>query len=138
MQYSAFVESLRDKVRFSFSRSSGAGGQNVNKVNTKVYAAVSIKALAGLSEGEQSALRKNLGGRINKEDEVFVLVQDERTQERNRDIAVERLTALIVAACHIPKKRKKRGVSPVAKELRLRAKKLRAKVLRDRREFVLD
>jgi ribosome-associated protein len=134
MQYSAFAESLQNEVHFSFSRSSGAGGQNVNKVNTKVHAAVSIKALAGLSEGEQAALRKNLGGRINRDDEVFVLVQDERTQERNRDIAVERLTALIVAACHIPKKRKNRGVSPVAKELRLRAKRLRAKVLRERRE----
>jgi ribosome-associated protein len=134
MQHSAFVESLRDKVRFSFSRSSGAGGQNVNKVNTKVYAAVSIKALAGLAESEQVALRKNLAGRINKEDEVFVLVQDERTQERNREIAVERLTALIIAACHIPKKRKKRAISPAAKELRLRAKRLRARVLRERKE----
>ena len=134
MQYSAFKESLQNEVRFSFSRSGGAGGQNVNKVNTKVHAAVSIKALAGLAEGELASLRKNLAGRINKDDEVFVLVQDERTQERNRDIAVERLTALIIGACHIPKKRKKRGVSPAAKELRLRAKRLRARVLRERRK----
>jgi ribosome-associated protein len=118
--------SIEKNTTFSFSRSSGKGGQNVNKVNTKVHAELPVSALEGLSEAEINALKAKCA--VNAEGALFIDVQDERTQERNRQIALMRLEKKIALCARVQKKRKKTRPSRQSNERRLTSKKLRSLV----------
>src|SRR3954468_7106567 len=74
----------REQLRFGFSRSSGPGGQNVNKVNTKTELRVSLSALHGMSDRAISRLRSEAGRKITAENDVLLTADTERTQESNR------------------------------------------------------
>ncbi|WP_059369959.1 peptide chain release factor-like protein [Treponema endosymbiont of Eucomonympha sp.] len=119
-------QSIENAVSFSFAHSGGAGGQNVNKRDTKVHAACAVSRLRGLNEQELREVRRRLGAHISKNGETFVDVQDERTQERNRAVAVKRLEAKIAAAARIPAKRKKTRPHAATQEKRLRGKRRRS------------
>jgi ribosome-associated protein len=118
--------SIEKNTAFSFSRSGGKGGQNVNKVNTKVHAELPISAIEGLTEAEINLLTIKCA--VNAGGALFVDVQDERTQERNRQIALLRLEEKIARAAHVQKKRKKTRPSRQSNERRLASKKLRSLV----------
>lgn len=133
MDKAALLESIEKNVRYSFARSGGKGGQNVNKVNTKVHASVSLSALEGLSESEAELLRGRLANIINSDGEIFLDASDERFQERNRVIALGRLKSRIVQAALVAKKRKKTKPTKASIEKRLRGKKLRSLIKQNRR-----
>lgn len=124
MNRNSLKDSLRNNTKLQFSLSGGAGGQNVNKLNTKVHASVPLEKLEGLTSEEMQLLKVKLASRINNSSELFVSVKEERTQERNREIAFLRLEALITGAAKIQKKRKKTKPSKSAVEKRLSLKKI--------------
>ena len=125
-------KSIDENIHLVFSRSGGNGGQNVNKVNTRVQAFVSLEKLEGLTPEEKEQIKAKLRNKINKEGDFFVIVEEERTQERNRAIAIQRLLTSIEGAALIPKKRKKTKPTKASKEKRLKSKKLHALVKQGR------
>ncbi len=120
-------------LRFSFARSSGPGGQNVNKVNTKVDLWVPVAALAGLHPDAAQRLRTLAGRRLTLADEIHISAQSERTQDTNRSEAMARLRELLVQAMHRPKTRRKTKPSYGSKQRRLQSKKRRSEIKSGRR-----
>src|ERR1035437_1669885 len=97
----------REQLRFGFSRSSGPGGQNVNKVNSKTELRVRVEVLHGLNPRAVARLRVLAGRRIIGEGELLLTAETERTQEQNRQACLRKLRELIVAALVEPKVRRK-------------------------------
>ncbi len=133
MDKNALCASIASRSFITYARSSGPGGQNVNKVNTKAVLHLRICDLAGLSEEEKNLIRTKLFSRITTEDELVLHVQDERNRMRNHDIAVARAVKLILGAVTPKKVRHKTKPSAAAKEQRLRAKAARSRLKQERR-----
>ena len=107
---------LETQAEISYVRSSGPGGQNVNKLNTKSLIRIPLREIPGLSGGELSWLAARLGPRLAAGDVLIVQAQDERSQARNRDIAIRRAISLIENGLHRPKPRRPTRPSRAAKE----------------------
>jgi ribosome-associated protein len=114
---------LSSEFTFNTSRSSGAGGQNVNKVNTKVELRFSISNSQILSEGEKSILMEKLASRITTDGELIVVSQDERTQLRNKLNCIEKFYELINKALTPRKKRKPTRPTKASQEKRIDKKR---------------
>jgi ribosome-associated protein len=124
--------SLLNTVQFDFSRSSGPGGQNVNKLNTKVTARLDLKNVEGLSEAERRRVAEKLINRMDAEGILSIQVQDERSQWANRTRALERLFDLITSAAKRTPPRIPTKPGKAAKERRLASKKAHGMAKRER------
>ena len=121
-------EAVRASAAFTFARSGGPGGQNVNKVSSKAVLRLPLGRFAGpagLSEAELARMREKLGRRLNERGDLVLTVQDTRDQAKNRQIAVRRAAELVAAALHRPKRRVKTRPGAGARESRLAEKKRR-------------
>jgi ribosome-associated protein len=117
---------LQKEINFKTSRSGGKGGQNVNKVSTKVELLFSVSGSALFSDEEKELINQKLQSRFNKDGLVQVVCDEERSQYLNKEKAVERLILLLTKALHVQKIRKPSKVSKAAKQARLEKKRLNA------------
>jgi ribosome-associated protein len=117
------MESIHQLAELSHARSSGPGGQHVNKTSTKIVLSLPINKLEGLNEVEFARLRIQLANRINNEDKLIIHSSEDRSQKRNIEEAFSKAEKLIVAAVRLPKYRKPTKPSKAAKEKRLSSKR---------------
>jgi ribosome-associated protein len=115
-------------MRIQFVRSSGPGGQNVNKVNTRIELWIPLPAITGLTHNALVRLRRLAGRRITIEGELHLSAQTERSQERNRQAVMDRLRELLIEAMAEPKPRRATRPSKASKRRRLEAKRHRGEV----------
>jgi ribosome-associated protein len=116
------IASLEKNAFFTFSRSGGPGGQNVNKVNTKALLTIDIYALEGLTSSEKERIIQRLANRLNELGQLSLFCDKERSQYRNREIALERAFSLLSFAA-IPEKRRIPTKASTASKLRRLQKK---------------
>jgi ribosome-associated protein len=113
----------RGEIRFSFVRSSGPGGQNVNKVASKAVMRWSPGKCAALTEEVRARLIAQNARRLNDRGELVLASQRFRDQGKNIEDCLDKLRALVAAAAVAPKKRKKTRLPKGAREARLRQKR---------------
>jgi ribosome-associated protein len=104
------LRNFEDEIVYSASRSSGPGGQNINKVNTKIELRFSILNTRLLSEQEKNLVRDKLGNKINNEGELLLSSQSERSQLMNKRTVTEKFFKLLAKA--LTKRRVRRSTKP--------------------------
>jgi len=129
------IEVPMEKIEMSFSRSSGAGGQNVNKLNTKVEIRFKLDSADWISEDIKKRIGELYANKINKEGEFILTSQEHRTQEMNRAEIQKKLKMIIYEASH-PKH--ERIIHPIVEsdkqeEKRIQEKRNRSKIKKMRR-----
>lgn len=120
------------ELRFSYARSSGPGGQHVNKVNTKATLYFDVVSSSSLSEFDKQRILSRLAGRISKSGIMRVSSLKHRSQAANRQAAIERFGELLAEALRERKKRRPTRPSLASKEKRIALKKQRA-IIKKRR-----
>jgi ribosome-associated protein len=121
------IQIPESELSWSFVRSGGPGGQNVNKVASKAVLRWNVIASPNLPEEVKSRLLIQQRGRMTNEGELVITSQLFRDQEKNRHDCLEKLRAFILQATVVPKRRKKTRPSRASKERRVAAKRHRAK-----------
>ena len=126
----------RSALSFRFARSGGPGGQHVNTADTKVILRYNVAGSAvlkgAMSEAKFGRFLARLGNRLDREGILQITCQETRSQLSNKEIAIERFTAVLKGALIEPKKRKKTKPSRAAKEKRLKTKKIRSDIKKGR------
>ena len=128
----------RTELDVRVSRSSGAGGQHVNKTSSRVEIFWNVLGSRALTDEQRSRLREKLASRLTTEGSIRVVASDMRSQSRNRELAEERLADLVRRALIVPRKRRATKPTRAAKEARLDSKKRHSTKKRDRRGAPLD
>ena len=126
------------ELKLRFIQAAGPGGQNVNKVATAVELRFDVRRSQALPEPVRERLLRQAGRRINEAGELIIQARRHRSQERNRQEAVERLIALVRQAAAPPRPRRPTRPSAAARARRLESKKLHARLKRQRRRPAED
>jgi len=114
---------IHRELQFKAMRSSGAGGQHVNKVSSKVELTFNISTSQGLSDREKQRILLKLQSRLTQDSALILQCDEARSQHRNKDLVVKRFFDMLKNALIIPKKRKATKPTKTSKEKRLKSKK---------------
>lgn len=117
------VEKIISELGFKAVRSSGAGGQNVNKVSSKVVLSFDLNASQALSEDEKILLKDNLSARLTTENILILNCDEDRSQLKNKEIVIKRFLELIKKGLYVPKVRKATKVPKSVIKKRIKDKK---------------
>ena len=120
------VEQLLKELKFKAVRSSGAGGQHVNKVASKVELIFDLQNSVCFTDEEKIVLLKNLQSKLTKEQILLLQCSESRSQHKNKEIAIERFLQIIINGLKVPKKRKPTKPSKASIQKRLEKKKQQA------------
>ncbi|WBU90521.1 alternative ribosome rescue aminoacyl-tRNA hydrolase ArfB [Cellulophaga omnivescoria] len=126
------------ELQFKAVRSSGAGGQHVNKVSTKIELTYDLQNSTAVTDKEKERLLLKLSNRLTKENVLLLQCDDSRSQHKNKELAIKRFLELVKSALIVPKKRKKTKPSRSAIEKRLNTKKKSALKKANRKRPSLD
>ncbi|TVP47595.1 MAG: aminoacyl-tRNA hydrolase [Mongoliibacter sp.] len=124
---------LDSELDFQASRSSGPGGQNVNKVNSKITLRFSVSNSRILSEEEKEIILNKLSNKITNEGDIIIQVEEKRSQYQNKEIAIQKFYDLLNRAFRQKKVRKATRPGKAAIEKRLKSKKIRSEKKKNRR-----
>ena len=128
----------RSELDVRVSRSSGAGGQHVNKTSSRVEIFWNVVETRALSDDQRTLLLHKLKSRLTTDGNIRIVASDMRSQSRNRELAEERLVETIRRALVVPKKRRATKPSRAAREARLEEKKRVSNKKRERRDKTFE
>ena len=128
----------RGELDVRVSRSSGAGGQHVNKTSSRVEVFWNIRTSKAVTEEQRTLLLSRLQSKLTSDGSVRVVASDMRSQSRNREIAEERLGEMVRRALAVRRKRKPTKPTRAAKEARLESKKRHSRKKDERRTRTFD
>jgi len=126
------------EVGFEFARSGGPGGQNVNKVSTKVELRFHVGESSALSSAQKARILRLLSARIGKDGVLRVASQESRSQWRNREMAIGKFASLIAGALAVQRPRHATRPTATSRERRFGAKKRRSDIKRRRGRIGTD
>jgi len=130
-------EKIISELTFKAVRSSGAGGQNVNKVSSKVVLTFDLKASQALSEEEKELIGTKLKSKLTLENVLILNCDEDRSQLKNKEIVTKRFLELITKALVVPKKRKPTKVPRSVVEKRLKDKSSTSEIKQNRKKLDL-
>ena len=131
-------EQLFTELSYKAVRSSGAGGQNVNKVSSKVVLTFDIQKSQAFSEEEKFLIYSNLASRLTTDGVLILHCDEDRSQLKNKEIVIKRFLELIKKGLFVPKERKATKVPKAAIRKRIKDKKNLGEIKKSRRKPDLD
>lgn len=127
-------ETILSELQYKAVRSSGAGGQNVNKVSSKIILFFELLNSKGLTDEEKEWLHNKLSKKLNQENILLLTCEEDRSQLKNKEIVTKKLFELLEKTLLKPKTRKETKIPKSVKEKRLKEKKTNAEIKNSRRK----
>ncbi|WDF64072.1 alternative ribosome rescue aminoacyl-tRNA hydrolase ArfB [Flavobacterium sp. KACC 22763] len=131
-------EKIISELNFKAVRSSGSGGQNVNKVSSKVVLSFDLNASQALTEDEKLLLLENISARLTSENILILNCDEDRSQLKNKEIVTKRFLEIIKKGLYVPKIRKATKVPKAVIKKRIKDKKNISDLKQSRRKPNLD
>ena len=132
------IEKIISELKYKAVRSSGAGGQNVNKVSSKVVLSFDLKNSLAFSEEEKIILEAKLASRLTSDQILIIHCDEDRSQLKNREIITKRLIKMLKAGLIVPKLRKATKIPKSVIKKRLQDKKTLSGIKKSRKKPNLD
>ena len=132
------IDQIVKELQFKAVRSSGAGGQNVNKVSSKVVLTFDLKQSQALTEEEKIVLENKLANRLTSEQLLILHCDEDRSQLKNKEIVIKRFFELLKKGLFVPKERKATKIPKAAIRKRIKDKKNLGEIKKSRRKPDLD
>lgn len=128
------IEKIISELNFKAVRSSGAGGQNVNKVSSKIVLSFDVNTSSALSEEEKELLKKNIYFRLTNDAVLILNCDEDRSQLKNKEIAIKRFLDIIKKGLLVPKARKATKIPKAAIRKRIKNKKSISEIKKNRKK----